>query len=296
MAFAIATVIPLAVLAFGVRRQLTTRLVAQHERRVQGLARVAGQDLERESASIAARLSSLARALRTDDRFRLATIRGDAGERAYVLDWGEQATRTTGLSMLQLQDEQGRIVSSGHFRNEFDRLEPELPRLLSAADNAVLVRARAPDGPFLALARTDSIEIGGRRFDLVGGITVDSAFLQRFAREEGLAISLVTPEETLGTSSLRATTSSRTEVRRPGERVSPSGKERVSPSGASTSAVSPSGAEQVIPSGASTSAVSPSGAEQVIPERSINERCQPERKGACHSERSARQGAESRNP
>lgn len=196
-AFALATVIPLALLAFGVRRQLTTRLVAQHERRVQGLARVAGQDLARESTSIAARLSSLARALRTDDRFRLAAVRGDAGERAYVLDWGEQAMRTSGLSMLQLQDDRGRIVSSGHFRNEFDRLEPELPRLLAAANGPTLVRARAPEGPFLALARTDSVDIAGRRFDLVGGITVDSAFLRRFAREEGLAVSLATPDDTL---------------------------------------------------------------------------------------------------
>ena len=61
IAFMLATIIPLALLAFGVRRQLTSRLVAQHERRVQGLARVAAQDVERESAAIAARLSSLTR-------------------------------------------------------------------------------------------------------------------------------------------------------------------------------------------------------------------------------------------
>jgi signal transduction histidine kinase len=192
VAFALATLIPLVLLAFGVRRQLTTRLVAQHERRVQGLARVAAQDVERESASIVGRLSSLARALRTDDRFRLATVRGDASERAYLLDWAEQAMRTTGLDMLQLQDAQGRILSSGHFRNEFDRLEPELPRALAAATGAVLVRTRAPEGPFLALARFDSVRIADRRFDLVGGIRVDSAFLQRFAREEGVVVSLVT--------------------------------------------------------------------------------------------------------
>jgi signal transduction histidine kinase len=193
LAFLFAAVIPLAALAFGVRWQLTTRLVAQHERRVQGLARVAEQDMERESVRIAARLASLTAALRTDDRFRLALARGEAGERAYVLDWAEQAMRTTGLSMLQLQDDQGRILSSGHFRNEFDRLEPSVPRAVSAAKSAVLVRARAPDGSFLALARVDSVVLANRRFDLVGGVRVDSAFLQRFAREEGLAVSLVTP-------------------------------------------------------------------------------------------------------
>ncbi len=236
IAFALATIIPLALLAFGVRRQLTTRLVAQHQRRVQGLARVAEQDLRRESASIGVRLASLTRTLRTDERFRLAAVRGEAAERAYLLDWGEQALRTSGLAMLQLQDDAGRIISSGHFRNEFDRLEPELPRLLATADGgAALVRARAPDGPFLALARTDSVDIAGRRFDLVGGVSVDSQFLGRFAREEGLAISLVSPTDTL---SFRASAASRGIAPAPTEGSSV-GTRRVPQPSTGTSAIPP---------------------------------------------------------
>jgi len=190
IAFALATIVPLAMLGVGVRRQLTARLVAQHQQRVEGMARVAAQDVERESASIASRLSTLAGSLTTDDRFRMAAVRGDAGERAYLLDWAGQAMRTTGLEMLQLQDSAGRILSSGHFRNEFDRLEPELPRALALAKSAVLVRARAPEGPFLALVRAESVRVADRRFDLVGGVRVDSAFLRRFAREEGLHVIL----------------------------------------------------------------------------------------------------------
>jgi signal transduction histidine kinase len=193
IAFALATVVPLAMLGVGVRRQLTARLVAQHQQRVDGMARVAAQDVERESASIASRISTLAGTLRTDDRFRMAAVRGDPGERAYLLDWAEQAMRTTGLDMLQLQDSAGRIMSSGHFRNEFDRLEPEVPRALAMAKGAVLVRARAPEGPFLALVRADSVRVADRRFDLVGGVKMDSAFLRRFAREEGLRVALSIP-------------------------------------------------------------------------------------------------------
>ena len=193
IAFALATVVPLAMLGVGVRRQLTARLVAQHQQRVDGMARVAAQDVERESASIASRLSTLAGTLRTDDRFRMAAVRGDPGERAYLLDWAEQAMRTTGLDMLQLQDSAGRIMSSGHFRNEFDRLEPEVPRALAMAKGAVLLRARAPEGPFLALVRADSVRVADRRFDLVGGVKMDSAFLRRFAREEGLRVALSIP-------------------------------------------------------------------------------------------------------
>ena len=194
IAFLFASAIPLGVLAFGVRRQLDARLVAQHERRVRGLEQIVEQDIARESATIAARLASLARSLRTDDRFRLAVV-GESGDREYVLDWAQQAMRTAGLSMLQVQDADGRILSSGHFRNEFDRLEPEVARALSAAKHAAIVRARAPGGPFLALARVDSVFFANRRLDLVGGVTVDSAFLHRFSREEGMTVTLIIPSE-----------------------------------------------------------------------------------------------------
>lgn len=202
IAFTLGTVVPLALLAYGVRRKLTSRLVAQHQQRVDGIARVAAQDVARESASIASRLSTLARNLRTDDRFRLAAVRGDPNERPYLLDWAEQAMRTAGLSMLQLQDSAGRILSSGHFRNEFDRLEPEVPPALGRAKDAVLVRVRAPDGPFLALVRVDSVRVADRRFDVVGGIRVDSAFLQRFTREDGVAVAVVLSEGPKGGSAV----------------------------------------------------------------------------------------------
>ncbi|HSA56247.1 MAG TPA: hypothetical protein VLE53_11130, partial [Gemmatimonadaceae bacterium] len=197
LAFALATLVPLTLLAVGVRRQLSDRLVRQYERRVERQAQVAEQDLARQSAEIASRLATLAATASGDNRLRLAVLRGPAGDRGYLLDWATQAMRLTGLTMLQLQDEEGRIVSSGHFRNEFDRVEPEIPRVVGSASGPVLVRVRAPEGPFLGLARTDSVRIGDRRFDLTGGVRVDSQFLARFAREEGLAITLVTPSDTL---------------------------------------------------------------------------------------------------
>lgn len=203
LAFAAATLLSLSLLAVGMRRQLTSRLVAQHERRVQTLAHVAIQDLARENASISARLKSLARALSDDNRFR-AAVQGSPSERAYLLDWAGDAMRTTGLSMLQVQDETGRILSSGHFRNEFDRLEPQLPQLLiRSADRATLAKVRAPEGPLLVLARVDSFDIGNRRLALVGGIAIDRTFLDRFARDSDVALSLVTPDDTLSTDSTR---------------------------------------------------------------------------------------------
>jgi signal transduction histidine kinase len=194
LAFAAATLLSLSLLALGVRRQVTARLTAQHERRVDALARVAMQDLARENADVSARLHSLVASVADDNRFRLA-VQGAAAERSFLLDWAGGAMRVSGLSMLQLQDDAGRILSSGHFRNEYDRLEPRLPRLLaSAADRPTVVKVRAPEGRMLVLARVDSAQIGSRLLTLVGGITIDETFFNRFARDSDVTVSLVTPE------------------------------------------------------------------------------------------------------
>src|SRR5262249_24502712 len=129
-------------------------------------------------------------------------VRGAPNERDLLLDWAEGAMRMTGLSMLQLQDEEGRILSSGHFRNEFDRLDPVLPALLArSSDRATVVSVRTPEGPILVLAREDSVTVGDRHLTLVGGITIDRAFLRAFARGNDVSLSLVTPDATVSSDS-----------------------------------------------------------------------------------------------
>src|SRR5207245_7294354 len=117
-----------------------------------------------------------------DNRFRLAALQG--ADRAYLLDYAGNAMRVTGLAMLQVQDDQGRIISSGHFRNEYDRVEPELPRLLAAAPGGMaLVETRTAEASLLALARAGSLRLRGRRLTPLGGVAVASGFLAGRARD-----------------------------------------------------------------------------------------------------------------
>src|SRR4030095_11875411 len=98
---------------------------------------------------------AVARSLSDDNRFRLAVL-GARPDPSYVLDYAASAMRVAVLAMLQVQDSSGRILSSGHFRNEFDRLEPNLPRLIAAASGgAVLTHARTAEGQVLSLVRGD---------------------------------------------------------------------------------------------------------------------------------------------
>jgi signal transduction histidine kinase len=190
----VAVLLPLGALAYGVRREMERRLTAEYQGRVASMAGVIAADLGRESGTVAARLRALSTDLGRNNRFRLAALQGDASSRRYLLDYAGDAMALSGLSMLQIQDSAGRILSSGHFRNEFDQLQPELPRLLSAAtDSLTLVRTRTPEGPLVVLARVDSFRVGGRPFSVVGGIEAERRLLGRLAREGDRVVRLDYP-------------------------------------------------------------------------------------------------------
>ena len=202
LAFGVVVLIPLALLAFGLRHEMTIRLSEEYQVRVDTVVDFIREDLQRESAGIGERLASLGNSLVDDNRFRLAAVAGVESERNYLLDYAGEAMRLTGLSMLQIQDGEGRIISSGHFRNEHGRLEPGLSGALRAAatqfadthGGVVLLETRRPEGEFLVLARGESFHIGGRPFTLVGGVSVDPALLRRLARDPSIVVSLRYPD------------------------------------------------------------------------------------------------------
>jgi signal transduction histidine kinase len=190
IAFAVIVLVPIALLAFGIRREMNRRLTDEYQRRVDGVVAVIREDLARESAGIAARLTSLESALLNDNRFRSSAVAGVEADRAYLLDYAATAMRLTGLSMLQIQDADGRIISSGQFRNEHGRVESGLAEALTRADGVAFVVTRSPEREFLALARVESFSIADRMFTMVGGVAVDDAFLRRLARDRAIDVSL----------------------------------------------------------------------------------------------------------
>ena len=193
LAILLAVLVPLAALALGVRREMEQRLTREYEERVAVMASVMETSLQRESATVAARLDALVSDLVRDNRFRLA-LRGDPTSRKYLLDYAGHAMTLSGLSFLQVQDSAGRILSSGHFRNEFDRVQPELPRFLRAARGSPsLVRARTPEALLLALVQLDSARLGGTSISLVGGIEAESRLMEGTPPAHDLAVTLAYP-------------------------------------------------------------------------------------------------------
>ncbi|MBA3258361.1 MAG: HAMP domain-containing histidine kinase [Gemmatimonadales bacterium] len=195
LAFAFAVVLPLCALALGVRGEMERRLGEEYARRVSGTLESLRGEIAREGAGAAERLAALASDLESDNRFRLAMVRNDPAAHRELLDWAGAAMHLSGLSLLELQDSSGRILSSGHFRNEYGRMRPETPRLLAAAGRTpMLLRARTAEGSILALARLDSFALSGRRFALVGGVPADR-LLRPAAGDPDLSLRLALPTE-----------------------------------------------------------------------------------------------------
>lgn len=192
LASGVLIVAPLLLLAVGIRNGMEQRLTAQYTERVVTLMAIIEEDLASRRGDLAARLGTLKQTLVDDNRFRLAVVENRDDLRPYLLGYCGSTMQLMGLDMLQIQDAEGRILSSGHFRNEYGRLEPALPYLLARSTwGAALVSARSPAGTFLALARADSLRLGGQWYRLIGGFAVDEEFLAGLTRDRALAVSVV---------------------------------------------------------------------------------------------------------
>jgi len=183
-----------------VRTGVSDRFTAQDTQRVEDQMRVAREDLDRQSARLAGLLDALADGLRADNRFRLAAVAGREDLRPYLVDYAPRHMSLMDLDLLLIQDDDGRVVSSGHFRNAFGELDPDLPRLLGhVTGGQALITARSPEGPFLALARTRIVTLGDSTFHLTGGLKLAPADLRNLGHDADLVVLIIWPDGMLTT-------------------------------------------------------------------------------------------------
>lgn len=198
VAFTLVVFVPLALLALGFRYEVTRRLDEVYQRQLGIVARTVQDDLRRESATLQQQLSLLSGALADDYRVR-AALAGVPGERQYLLEWAGSTMRLTGMSLLQVVDEQGEIISSGHFRNEHGRVVPDLLASLDRVSagarpgdeggrGVVLLQEPGAGRDVLVLARHARLQIGARELTLVGGIALDERLLDRLTSDREVTV------------------------------------------------------------------------------------------------------------
>ena len=81
LATSVAVLVPLTVLALGVRREMGRRLDQESRRRGGAAVQALGTELARERERVVGRLVALVKDLSADNRFRLAAVQGEAASR-----------------------------------------------------------------------------------------------------------------------------------------------------------------------------------------------------------------------
>ncbi|MBX3174373.1 MAG: HAMP domain-containing protein [Gemmatimonadaceae bacterium] len=186
LALAALGTIPLLLFGLGLNWALGARLEQESEARLDLAAFSVEQQLTQLAVPLGERVQGAAAELARDNRFRLALADDQSAERLWLLDWASAAMRSAGLTFLQLHDSTGRILSSGHNRNEHGRLAAAVPQLFRDSARLAVVDARTPDGSRRSLVVIATISARGERFTLVGGVPFDSARVSAFSTDPSI--------------------------------------------------------------------------------------------------------------
>ncbi|HET7603586.1 MAG TPA: HAMP domain-containing sensor histidine kinase [Gemmatimonadales bacterium] len=194
LALLIAALLPLIVFAFGVRRELSSRVALGEEAANRRAAEQVQQALTAEGTRIGNRLDVIARDLARDMRTGRA-LAGDTTARRWLIDYAATSASTAGLDMVQLQDSTGTVLSASQFRNLYGQREPLLP----PGDSARVWMARSPAGTVPVLARSTTVPILGYTLRLTGGTTLDSAWLATLSADTAIGVAMRLPGDSAPT-------------------------------------------------------------------------------------------------
>lgn len=181
--------LPLLALGFGVRNEMRARVENEGARRLRAVESALTTRLRDDSREARRRLASLAADLAQDNRFRIALADDRSEERRWLHDWASVVMQPAGFDLLLLQDSAGRILSSGHFRNDFDR---SAPSFISYVHRAPVFDARTADGLLRVRSETDTLRVRGSLFALTGGARFDSAHVASLSTD-GLVSTILLP-------------------------------------------------------------------------------------------------------
>jgi signal transduction histidine kinase len=181
---------------YGVRREMTGRLFRQADAQVASAVEDFKAKVTQQAELTGRMVRSFAGTLAGDNRFRLAVLTNSEVDRSWLRDMGPPVMRGAGYTVFQLQDSTGRVLTSGHFRNQFDQVTVLPP---FASGESFVLQAATPDTTVVALATLDTFRVGDRLFYLTAGRTLDSARLAELS-----ASTTVRPALRLGTGDVSA--------------------------------------------------------------------------------------------
>ncbi len=154
------------------------------------------------SELIRKQVQGFAEILREDREFRYRVLfEPNFRLDGYILDYAPSFMPTMGLDVLEIIDEAGKVVSSGHARQSFGRDVQSLVRYHEMSTvPALLANFSAQSGEMTCLTVLDSVQFGAKKFRLLAGAAINEGFLEQLRQNDDEILLLILPEKTIGES------------------------------------------------------------------------------------------------
>lgn len=179
---------------FVLRQETRDRLTTEYENRVEDILHIIDIDLSARKQNITRSLTEIGNQIADDNRFRTSLISRNTNDRRYLIDYAGSALALSNLSTLYLVSDDDVILSSGHFRNEYDRIDPGLVSALGQTPGSfAFTEIRFPDTLVVALSSLHTINLGGESISLIGGTTIDDQLVESMQRTPEVSVTMYMP-------------------------------------------------------------------------------------------------------
>lgn len=188
---------------FSVRESVISQFTTQYENTVAYSLQSIQVELFNRHERIKQQLVHLAEKIAGDNDFRLRIlVRRDKLD-PFVLDYARSYMSTMGLQVLEITNQQGVVLSSGHNRNSFGKkVEGLIEQLQSNPNRFTLSLFEDMQRKFACLTALKEVNIGQQLFYLIGGIELDPAFLDELKVDENQFVLVQLPDSLLSSSGL----------------------------------------------------------------------------------------------
>jgi signal transduction histidine kinase len=194
MTFTLLFLTIMAFVLYSVQQIVSNQFTEQYYRDVRFAVMSLQRDLSIRREIISSHLRQLAVKMQEDNDFRLYIQVLEEYSQPYIIDYAPEYMATMGLHALQIMDDRGVVLSSGHFRNAFGKDAGRMVSLLRGeGTNPALSWFQRPDRNILCLTSIDSVRIGTRKYFLIGGTEFTVEFISGLKHKSGDHIVLALP-------------------------------------------------------------------------------------------------------
>ncbi|MFZ0391026.1 MAG: hypothetical protein WAN36_11265, partial [Calditrichia bacterium] len=192
----------LLVVSVAIYRTIVTQFTAQYQKNVRTAEHMVRSALWNQKRAILEQLRGVTYKLSEDDDFVIYTGVLKQYNNKYITDYAAAFLPTMGLEILEIIRKDGRMISSGHSPDKWRGQHTRMAQFYKHTRNTVLIgQFDGPRGSDYCLLAMDSTRLQTQQLYVMGGVAIDSGFLQDMLPDTSILAFLLLPHQVIASTS-----------------------------------------------------------------------------------------------